>query len=101
MKKIKYNYWCSNPSGNCSLRQNQHIIKDESIAKKKEFCIECGSELKLLGTLGTMNFNGMSLMTKDQQAQVMKKRSHEHYKKHIEENKREMIRQYDSSAKQK
>jgi len=98
MIKIKYNYWCPDSSGNCSLRQNQHIIKDESKAKKKEYCLECEGELKLLGTLGTMNFSRMSLMTGEERTQVFKQRSHKHYKKHIEESKREMIKKSDSSA---
>jgi hypothetical protein len=84
----KCNYWCPNIEG-CSSRQNVVIEKSEE-DKSPEFCLECGEELKLLGIIPAGGFLKFSSSTPQQKREVLKKRSHEHFKKEVEEKKRFM-----------
>ncbi len=68
------------------------IEKEDKDKNKPEHCPECKKKLKLIGTLGTFNFSKMSFMNREQKQAMFKKRSHNHFKKKIQENQREIIK---------
>ena len=44
---ITFNYWCLEPF--CKQTKMIKVNKQESLAKRKEFCMTCSKELKLVG----------------------------------------------------
>jgi len=118
--KRKYNYVCLN--SDCSSKKEEMrkyytsensynvgigkidifvIEKDDSEENTKEFCSDCEEELKIIGVAGILMFKKSSMMTREEKTNMLKKRSHDHYKREIEGDKREMIRNVDRQYKEK
>jgi len=88
----RYNYWCPNPTGKCTQRINFIITKPEEEKDNKEYCLECESELKLMGIVPYGGVGKFQSMTPQQKQQVLQKRSKEHFKKHIKDKQIEINR---------
>lgn len=74
-----YNYFCLND--NCTGNRSQKVKMDEE-DKEDVFCIHCESKMKRLGQ--ECNVIGrFSCMSLNERKVFLKKRSNEHYKKHI------------------
>lgn len=84
-----YNYCCINDG--CEGDKKSHFVKKrEKYALFPELCESCGQPEKLLGQ--KVNFVGKFTMSPPaERKQMLLKRSKEHHKKHIAENKREML----------
>ena len=101
-----YNYWCPDPADACKLpgRRQYQIEKEEDwkeVEKQEELCPSCGTILKLQGMANRFKFSRISLMDRDKKTEMFKKRSHQDYKKNIEESKRETIKKFNKEARSK
>lgn len=81
--KRTYNYFCLNDV--CSGERTQKVVMDED-NKEDVLCIHCGGKMKRLGVECNVvgRFSSRSL---EERKMMLKKRSNEHYQKHIKEEK--------------
>lgn len=91
----QYNFYCLNFS-NCDLSRKK-VITLECVEgeENEQLCPECGELLKCVGRPSTvtplLKFHSKSVEDKKK---ILKKRSHDHFKKEIEEKKRDMDKNY-------
>lgn len=83
----KYNYCCINDD--CEETQNFHIIKEEEDGDIPEYCLTCKEELKLMGEVPYGGIGKFKMSSPNEKRQILKKRSREHFQKHIKDRQRE------------
>jgi len=92
MSNYTYNYCCTN-TDSCDIAfQTVQITKPEEEADKVEKCSECKKPLKRLGVVMSGGYLKVASMNPEGKREVLKKRSHEHFKKEIKERQHEIIK---------
>lgn len=96
---IIYNCCCTN--SRCTLDcVDVQVQKENEKEKVNDVCAECGKKLKVLGIKLFGGFLKFETLSPAEKKKVLKKRSHEHFKKKLLDQKIEMVRKSDSEAKQ-
>lgn len=99
----KYTYMCYNEKCN-KLGKEVVVEKKYKDEYKSTPCKSCKEDMTNKGMITDGNFEGIVVakvasMGKEDRAKILKKRSKNHFKKHIAEKRREMIKNTDSAFK--